>query len=149
MLTTGLLADTDDGPAGDIFEILVSSHVRSLRPVPLDDNLTWRPATDAYETDEHFVVQMDLAGMDPASIEVQAEAGMLTVSGTRQDIAPAGKKHYFKMEISVGPFARRVRIPMPVLPESAVAVYREGFLYVTFRKGDPRGGGRRRVEVDD
>lgn len=149
MLTKEIRADTENGATGDIFEILISSHVRGLRPVPLDDDLTWRPATDAYETDEDFIVQMDLAGMEPATIEVSVDAGLLVVGGTRQDIAPAGKKHYFKMEISVGPFARRIRIPMPVLPESAVAVYRAGFLYVTFRKGEPSGTGTRRVDVNE
>ncbi|MBA4377135.1 MAG: hypothetical protein C0395_00455 [Gemmatimonas sp.] len=147
MITTEHRAAEDPGPVDDIFEILVTTHARGLGRVPLDDDLTWRPATDAYETEDAFVVQMDLAGMDPAAIEVFTDGGSLTVRGTRQDIAPAGKKHYSKMEISVGPFARRIAVPVPVQPETAVARYRNGFLYVTFRKGPAAAGGRRRVDV--
>lgn len=142
------LNQDDPGQMDDIFEILVTSYTRASRPLGLDEDLTWRPATDAYTTDEEFVVQVDLAGMDPTGIEVLSDGESLTIRGTRSDIAPAGKKHYFKMEISVGPFARRLVIPVPVVADSAVARYRNGFLFVTFRKGDRRDVGRRRIDVN-
>lgn len=134
--------------SGEIFEILVTSFRKGSRSLPVDDDLTWRPATDVYETDDAFIVQMDLSGMDPGAIEVQSDGEVLVVRGRRGEIAPPGKKHYFTMEISVGPFARRIPIPIPVRPESAEARYRDGFLYVTFAKGeDAPGGGRRRIDV--
>ncbi len=137
----------DPDRADDIFEILVTSYSRAARPLVLDEDLTWRPATDAYATDSEYVVQVDLAGMDPAGIEVLTDGETLTLRGARRDIAPAGKKHYFKMEIDVGPFARRLSIPVPVVADSAVARYRNGFLYVIFRLGDREDGARRRIDV--
>ena len=132
----------------DIFEILVTSYTGRVRAMAMDDDLNWRPATDAYATEDEFVVQMDMAGMEPSAIEVMTDGQTLTVKGARNDIAPGGKKHYFKMEISVGPFARRMTIPVPVVAESATARYQGGFLYVTFRRGDPGGGDRRRIDVN-
>ncbi len=132
---------------GEIFEILVTSFASRGGGLPLESDLSWRPATDAYETEETFVVQMDLAGMDPASIDVSTDGETLVVRGVRRDIAPPGKKHYSKMEISVGPFERRIVIPTEVDPQSAVARYRNGFLFVTLKKGRRRLFTRHRVDV--
>jgi len=136
------------GELEEIFEILVTSYSQKGGAVPTEGDLCWRPATDAYETKDTFVVQMDLAGMDPAGIEVLMDGENLTVRGIRQDIAPPGKKHFIKMEINVGPFIRRVPIPVPVNLKSAVARYRNGFLYVTFKKGRHREKTRRHISVD-
>ncbi|MFH1842149.1 MAG: Hsp20/alpha crystallin family protein [bacterium] len=133
----------------EIFEILVTSYGQRKGTIQGEGDLCWRPATDAYETEDTFVVQLDLAGMDPSGIEVMCDDESMTVRGIRQDIAPAGKKHYFKMEISVGPFVRKVPLPVPVDLQSAVARYRNGFLYVTFQKGTGREHSRRQIAVDE
>lgn len=136
------------GDPGEIFEILVTSYGRRSVSVPSEADLAWRPATDAYETEDSFVVQMDLAGMDPAQIEVLTDAKNLIVRGVRQDTASRGKKHFYKMEINVGPFVRHVPILVGIDPMSAVARYRNGFLYVTFDKGTGGNEGRRHIAVD-
>ena len=118
-----------------IFEILVTSYAHKDGSLPAEGSLCWRPATDAYETDDAFVVQMDLAGLAPAQIEVLADKKSLLVRGIREEAPSEGKKHFHKMEIRVGPFARRVPLTVEVDPSSAEAKYRNGFLYVTFQKG--------------
>lgn len=136
------------GDLGEIFEILVTSYGRRGVTVPSEADLAWRPATDAYETEDSFVVQMDLAGMDPAQIEVLTDGENLIVRGVRQDTASHGKKHFYKMEINVGPFVRHVPILVEIDQMSAVARYRNGFLYVTFDKGTGGGQGRHQITVD-
>jgi len=136
------------GDAEEIFEILVTSYTQRGGTLPAEADLCWRPATDAYETEADFVVQMDLAGMDPTRIEVMADAHSLLVRGIRQDTSVPGKKHFHEMEISVGPFARRVSLSVPVDPGSARAVYRNGFLYVTFQKGRGRPADGRQIAID-
>jgi HSP20 family protein len=136
------------GAAEEIFEILVTSYAQRGGLGAADAELCWRPATDAYETEDSFVVQMDLAGMDPAGIEVLADDKSVLVRGIRNDTSVPGKKHFHEMEISVGPFARRVPLSVPVDPGSARAVYRGGFLYVTFRKGSGGRAGGRQITID-
>lgn len=123
------------GDLEEIFEILVTSYAQKGGAIPTEGDLCWKPATDAYETPDSFVVQFDLAGLDPSQIEVLADEHSLLVRGIRRETSGEGKKHFHKMEISVGPFARRVPISVEVDPTSAVAKYRNGFLFVTFRKG--------------
>ena len=149
MLRERLMKRDRLGDLEEIFEILVTTYGRKGGGVPTESDLCWRPATDAYETDGTFVVQMDLAGMDPAGIEVLTDGRSLTVRGIRQDISPPGKKHFIKMEINVGPFVRRVPIPVEVIVDSASARYRNGFLYVTFKKGRGPEKARRQISVDD
>ena len=135
------------GDLEEIFEILVTSYAQKRGIIPAVGDLCWRPATDAYETSETFVVQMDLAGMDPAQIEVLCDERNLLVRGIRSEAKSDGKKHYHKMEISVGPFARRVSITVQVDTGSARARYQNGFLYVTFKKGPSDRAKRRQIAV--
>ncbi len=147
MIAPRIAAAEGPGEMDEYFEILVSTYGPRKRGVPTEGDLCWRPATDAYLTDDSFVVQMDLAGMEPAGIEVLTDGDCLVVRGIRQEVAPGGKKHFIKMEINVGPFVRRIPIPVPVDPASARATYRSGILEIVFRKGRRRPGGRRKIAI--
>lgn len=135
------------GELEEIFEILVTSYAQKGGVIPGESDLSWKPATDAYETEDSFIVQMDLAGMDPTRIEVLADENTLLVRGIRQDSSGPGKKHFHKMEINVGPFLRRVPLAVDVDPASATALYRSGFLFVTFRKGRGAGDQHRQITI--
>ena len=136
------------GDLEEIFEILVTSYAQKGGVIPGESDMCWRPATDAYETEDEFIVQVELAGMDPAQIEVLADKTSLVVRGIRQESAFPGKKHFHKMEINVGPFVRRLPISVDVDPTSATAKYMNGFLYVTFRKGPGPAGDRRHITIN-
>ncbi len=136
------------GELEEIFEILVTSYAQKGGVIPGESDMCWRPATDAYETDDQFIVQVDLAGMDPAQIEVLADKESLVVRGIRKESSVPGKKHFHKMEINIGPFIRKIAITVDVDPSSATAKYRSGFLYVTFGKGSGRSTDRRQISID-
>ena len=138
----------NSGDLEEIFEILVTSYAQKGGVIPGESDMCWRPATDAYETEEHFIVQIDLAGMDPSQIEVLADEKSLVVRGIRRESAVPGKKHFHTMEINVGPFARRVPITVDVDPSTATAKYRSGFLYVSFLKGRTGAGDQRHISID-
>ncbi len=136
------------GELEEIFEILVTSYSQKGGYLPGDRELCWRPATDVFETDDSVVVQMDLAGMDPNQIEVLADAGSVLVRGIRKEFSGGGKKHYHEMEISVGPFSRRVNFTVPVDPISGHAQYRNGFLLVEFKRGISKETCNRQIVID-
>src|SRR5207247_447061 len=60
--------------------------------------------------------------------------GVLTIAGERTARRHEGKPHYHAMEVQVGPFERRFRLPVPVDPESIRASYEQGFLEVRLAK---------------
>ena len=136
------------GQEDEFFEILVTTYSQRGGSLSADAELCWRPATDVYETDDAFVVQLDLAGLEPSCIEVFCDGRSLIIRGVRNESADPGRKHFHTMEINVGPFVRRVPLPPFVDTTSASASYRAGFLFVNFRKGEPKEVRRRRIAVD-
>jgi HSP20 family molecular chaperone IbpA len=117
------------------------------RPIGFVGSLKWKPPTDVYETDEAVVVHMDIAGMHAGDFHVELADGILTISGERL-ARREGKRHYHAMEIQIGPFERRLRIPAPVDPGSVHASYDAGFLEVRLRKLPARGSGTHSVKVE-
>jgi HSP20 family protein len=132
----------------DVFEVFFTSPSHRSRAIKMEGGIGWRPATDVYETQDEFVIQMDLAGMRREDIEVFVDEEFVVVRGTRTDIAPPGKKHFHKMEIMVGPFERHIRMPGYVDANTARAVYRSGFLFVTLCRGEGRCEERRVISIE-
>ena len=100
----------------------VSWHVRS----------TWSPPTDVYETEENFVIKLEIAGMRDEDIEVAFENNVLMISGNRSDLNE--RRAYHQMEIRYGKFEMAVEIPVKVNIEQATAGYQDGFLVIMLPK---------------
>jgi HSP20 family protein len=92
----------------------------------------WRPPTDVYETEEAYVVKMEIAGMREEDILVQIDGRNLSVRGVRSD-SPE-RKAFHLMEIRVGEFQNEIELPGAVVPGEISAVYREGFLVIYLPK---------------
>ena len=116
------------------------------RPVGFVGSPKWKPPTDVYETAEDIVVHMDVAGVQPEDFTVEYAEGVLTVAGERPS-RHEGKPHYHAMEVQVGPFERRLRLPVSVDPTSLRATYDNGFLEVRLTKLPQRLSGPHTVKV--
>ena len=116
------------------------------RPVGFVASSKWKPPTDIYEIDDAVVVYMDIAGMRAEDFSVEFADGILTIGGERKP-RREGKPHYHAMEVQVGPFERRFRLPVPVDPESIRASYEHGFLEVRLAKIPARLSGPQSVKV--
>jgi HSP20 family protein len=101
----------------------------SVRP-----NLGFAPPTDVYETETEFVTTVDIAGMDRSKISVFTDGKVLTIRGIRNEVAPAGKKQFHKLEIQVGPFQRLIQIPVGIDSKSIFTNYANGLLEVRLKK---------------
>lgn len=93
----------------------------------------WRPPTDIYETEENFIIKVEIAGMREEDIEVAVENNLLLISGVRSDV-PEQRAYYHQMEIQSGKFEIKAEIPIAVNVEQAAALYKDGFLTVTLPK---------------
>ncbi|MGH7700961.1 MAG: Hsp20/alpha crystallin family protein [Gemmatimonadales bacterium] len=116
------------------------------RPVGFVASPKWRPRTDVYETEAEVVVHMDIAGMRAEDLRVELTEGVLTIGGERVP-RREGKRHYHAMEVQVGPFERRLRLPAPVDPGSIHASYEHGFLEVRLTKLAHQPSGSHSVKV--
>lgn len=92
----------------------------------------WSPPTDAYETENEYVIKVEVAGMRESDFEVTFEDGLLLINGVRPDVAE--RRAYHQMEIRFGKFSTAVAIPGPVDLDHSEAGYTDGFLMVNLPK---------------
>ena len=118
----------------DEMEFLFSNFFNSKYPILISAEKRWHPPTDVIETDEEFMVVMDLANVKQEDIKLTYEAGVLTVSGIRKELNIGQKRHYHKMEIDFGTFERRIKIKARIVDDSIKALYDNGFLIIKLRK---------------
>src|SRR5512141_827083 len=71
----------------------------------------WRTPTDILETDEYFIIKVEIAGMREDDIEVAVENNLLRISGNRSDM-PEQRAYYHQMEIQSGKFEIMAEIPV-------------------------------------
>jgi HSP20 family protein len=88
---------------------------------------TWAEAVEIYAF---------APGIDPASVEVSVEKGLLTLSGERRSTTqPEGDKvNLYARERYTGPFRRVVSLPDDSDPERVEASYRNGVLKIVVPK---------------
>jgi HSP20 family protein len=96
----------------------------------------WRPPTDVYETEDKYVVIVEIAGMDEENFSVTLDQNILTVSGERPGTME--RKSFHQMEIYFGEFVTEVELPSPVDVNRCVAEYSQGFLWVSLPKTTPK-----------
>ena len=92
----------------------------------------WTPPTDLFETENKFVVRVEIAGLRDQDFKVTLDHNYLVIAGSRADILE--RRAYHQMEIRFGEFSTVVAIPGQVDPDNTAAEYSDGFLVVTLPK---------------
>ena len=95
---------------------------------------TWSPPTDVYETEENYVIKVEIAGMRDEDFEVEFEDRILMIRGYRPDLNE--RRAYHQMEIRFGRFEVAVELPTDLDMERASAEYKDGFLKILLPKSD-------------
>ena len=94
----------------------------------------WAPAVDIEEHADKFVLFADVPGVDPASIEVTLEKGVLTLAGSRAARVEQKEVQSRREERVTGRFFRRFSLPDTVDSESVKASNKNGVLEVVIPK---------------
>ena len=103
----------------------------------LDSRGLWFPALDVYETENAYVVELDLPGVHLENVDLSFEQGTLTIRGQRAPTVKTpekGELRVFSAERVSGAFIRSVRLPEYVDSEKIEASYDRGVLVVTIPK---------------
>lgn len=94
------------------------------------------PAMNVGGTPHSVEIYAFAPGIDPASIEVQIEKGVLVIAGERPSSLP-GREAKVNIHIDerfYGPFRRVVTLPEEVDPDKVTARYRDGVLHVSIKR---------------
>jgi HSP20 family protein len=90
----------------------------------------WAPALNVLETDDGFAVVAELAGINPADVQIDVHPTHVTIRGVRQLPLPQRLRRLHRIEIGVGPFQVVVPLEQPVEPDQVTAHYAAGLLEV-------------------
>ena len=99
-----------------------------------DGGTSWIPALDVFETEEKFVVTLELAGMEPEEVEVSVEDSTLTVSGERKFSEEVSEDNYRRVERRYGSFSRSLTLPQTADAEHVDASFDKGVLRIEVPK---------------
>ncbi len=113
---------------------LMSEFFKGVKPLGYQPDRSFNPPMDIYETEDHLVIVMEIAGMRPDDIRVVFEKEALSISGKRAEAPSSRKTRLHQMEIDYGNFQRTLQIPFPLKTEEFKATYRQGFLVITVPK---------------
>ncbi|PRW63046.1 Hsp20/alpha crystallin family protein [Actinopolyspora mortivallis] len=112
-------------------------------------------AMDAYRSGDNYVVEFDLPGIDPSSLEVSAENRTLTVRAERGTGNRGEEVDYIAAERPRGTFSRQLSLGYGLDVDNISATYTDGVLTVTLpvaEQAKPRqikvdhGGDRKVIE---
>ena len=110
----------------------------------LDRESAWTPASNVWENEKGFHVQLGLPGWNPNEVSIQVEKQVMTVTGAHQSEHGSTHKVY-QWEIPHGQFAVRYWLPDFVQQEQASASFKNGVLTISFPKREEAKP--RRIEI--
>lgn len=124
--------------------------------LPASAGGTWRPAIDIHESDDAYVIDAEVPGIDPKDIEITLRNGVLTMSGERayrydsdesKSDAAGSRTHEpaRHVERRYGRFVRRFTLPDTADEEAVGAHAEHGILRVTVPK--KAASQPRRIEI--
>jgi HSP20 family protein len=94
----------------------------------------WCPAADVYRTANGWIVKVDLAGIQPADIQITLDGPVLRISGSRRDgICGEGVSHY-QLEITYSRFEKMIQFPRSIEHATVERDYHDGLLILRLRE---------------
>lgn len=105
----------------------------------------WSPASNAWEDEQGFYVQLALPGWEPQDVTLEVTNQVLSIKGERNQASPSGHTVHLQ-EIAEGRFMRVFKLPTFIDSQRASAVQKNGLLTVTFPKREEAKSRRITIE---
>ena len=99
-----------------------------------DRNIVWAPRADLSESDDAYVIRMDVPGLSKDAVDVQLHDGTLTVSGERRSEHEEQDERMHRVERAYGRFYRSFSLPQAGNPENVAAEMNDGVLTIRVPK---------------
>jgi HSP20 family protein len=97
------------------------------------------PAMNVAESEGHFVVTLELPGLDAQDVNIELMGNQLQISGERKWEDEKKGKEFHRVESQYGRFARTLALPenLRLRKESIEATFQKGMLEIRIPKLEP------------
>tara|TARA_R110002126_G_scaffold9930_1_gene44581 strand:- start:224 stop:658 length:435 start_codon:yes stop_codon:yes gene_type:complete len=95
------------------------------------------PEADASATENAYVINIELPGVEAANVDVSIHDHMLTLKGEKKSQHEEKGKTYFFSERRYGSFQRSFRLPPDVDEDKISADFKDGVLSISVPKRGP------------
>ena len=96
----------------------------------------FRPDMNMVETENEFVLTLDLPGMALENISIEMKGDELLLSGHREDKSESKDGKWHRVESSYEKFFRTVRLGNGLVTDNIDAEYKDGVLTITVPKAE-------------
>lgn len=100
------------------------------------ETMQWTPRVDLSETDDAYLIHMDVPGIKREDLEINYQDGTLTIRGHRQESHEEERGSVVRMERSYGRFFRSFSLPTSIQTENISASYEDGVLKINVPKAE-------------
>jgi HSP20 family protein len=99
-------------------------------------NLSKLPAAELTETEENIVLQLEVPGMQPADLNIEATHKSISISGERKSEITSEEAGRTRSEFRYGSFQRVIPLPAKIQNTKVSAEYKNGILHLTLPKAE-------------
>jgi len=105
-------------------------------PVPEAVTTAWLPLVDIFEEPDAIRLVAELPGVRPSEVQISVESNLLTIKGTKQQLAEEKAEKVHRYERTYGAFERTFRLSASIDPNKIKATYNLGVLTITLPKAE-------------
>ena len=100
------------------------------------ESAVWTPRVDLAETEDAYLIHLDVPGLKREDLDISVHNGTLTVSGERKHEVKEEKANFVRMERAYGRFYRSFTLPARVVADAIEATYADGVLDIRVPKAE-------------
>ena len=108
---------------------------------------TWLPLVDIFEEPDAIRLVAEVPGVKPEDVKISVEANLLTIKGTKEQVAEEKADRVHRYERTYGAFERTFTLSASIDPSRIKATYNLGVLTVTLPKAETAKPHLIKVEV--
>lgn len=116
-------------------------------PVHEAATTAWQPLVDIFEEPDVIRLVAEVPGVKPEDVKITVESNLLTIRGTKEQVAEEKAEKVHRYERTYGAFERTFRLSTSIEPNKIKAAYNLGVLTITLPKAETAKPHLIKVEV--
>ena len=105
-------------------------------PVPEAATTAWLPLVDIFEEPDAIRLAAEIPGVNPEDVKISVESNLLTIKGTKEQVAEEKAEKVHRYERTYGAFERTFRLSASIDANKIKATYNLGVLTITLPKAE-------------